>query len=203
MKHSSLTKLKMPFTPNAMSDPLASLHASGSTPFQVCHSKGQTPWWFPILMAYCYNISEAKYMSTVRHRFHLRRPCVRWLATMETVWNLQCDRSWTLIELKLAKSSVRLQRIQPASWRRPHSACTTIQAVEDAEQAFESLSLSCGVSFMKRAASELNRVFQTCAPCLSLNHCTTSVLALQRCWNNAFSYTSYPSLQEQVAERFH
>lgn len=119
LKTRNLRESKTSLMQDTTNDLLASFHACGRTFFQARNTKVQTPLCFLILISYWWDIPEAEGKSAMKHGVAVCIPCVKCFTIVDAVWSLQCDRSRTLPELKLAGHSVRLQNdtaCSPASF---------------------------------------------------------------------------------------
>lgn len=194
LRHGNLRPLKMPLIHDATSKLLAPLHVVQWTPFQMGCTTGQTHYYFPVVISFRTEIPEAKDMSAIRNGIAVCTAFVTYLSAMDVVRNLHRDSPRTVLEMKLARNSVRLQTIYPASRRPSDTPCETRRADRDAEQALDSVSIYSLSSVLEQNGSWTNADVPEMYICSPLNHCTTSALEFQRCWRFSFSCTSYQPL---------
>lgn len=110
----------MTFTHDVMCHMLGS-HASVRTAFQAYYITGQMRSCFSILVSYHYDIIKPKDVFAIKHVISLRTPCVKYLTTLDTDKNPQCEGARTLPEKKLDTNSVLSKTTLPASQHQNHA----------------------------------------------------------------------------------
>lgn len=88
LRHPNLAELKIPFIYDAMFGLFARVPTSGRNYFQARRSKNQIRSFFPVLISYYCNITDAKDMSAVNRGIATHTPSVRCPSTMTIARNL-------------------------------------------------------------------------------------------------------------------
>lgn len=120
---------------DATPDLFKPLHADGRPLFQTPRSTDRTRSYLPVYISFSCGILEVKVISADKHGIAVHTPSIRCPTRMDAVRNLCFETPRTLAEIKLARISVRLQIVHPASRHPSHLACTKIQASKDTEKA--------------------------------------------------------------------